>query len=183
MAYIKEELEVMLKEHPKNEAKLTEIKLKQEEYNERLIYAGTVCEETDKEIIENMQLAQKGYDNISSNTNTVSDKTFNTAMRYHNEQRHINREDRDFLEKKLSELEKLKDELDKKIVRVRNMLEQLTEDEEFVIKMYYMKKSKWDYVFQQYCLEFKKTKSIKQLQTYRDNALISMLEILNIGEG
>ncbi len=56
MAYIKEELEVMLKEYPKNEAKLTEIKLKKEEYQERLNYAGTVYEDTDKEVIEEMQL-------------------------------------------------------------------------------------------------------------------------------
>lgn len=54
--FIKEELEVMLKEYPKNEAKLTEIKLKKEEYQERLSYAGTVHEDTDKEIIEEMQL-------------------------------------------------------------------------------------------------------------------------------
>lgn len=54
--FIKEELEVMLKEYPKNEAKLTEIKLKKEEYQERLNYAGTVYEDTDKEVIEEMQL-------------------------------------------------------------------------------------------------------------------------------
>ena len=34
--YIKEEVEVMLKEHKENEAKLTEIKLKEEEYQEIL---------------------------------------------------------------------------------------------------------------------------------------------------
>ena len=54
--FIKEELEVMLKEYPKNEAKLTEIKLKKEEYQERLNYAGTVYENTDKEVIDEMQL-------------------------------------------------------------------------------------------------------------------------------
>lgn len=63
------------------------------------------------------------------------------------------------------------------------MLEQLTEDEKFIIRTYYMKKSKWDYVERQYYTNFEVHKSIKQLQTYRDNALQSMLEILNCDEG
>lgn len=58
MQYIKEELESMLKNHKENEAKLIEIKLKIEEYQERYNYAGTVCEDSDTEIIENMQLTR-----------------------------------------------------------------------------------------------------------------------------
>lgn len=182
MQYIKEDVETMLKDHLKNQAKLTEIQLKKEEYEERLEYAGTVYEETENEIIENMQLAGQAYDSIHSNTNKVSDKVLNTAMNYHREERHINKEDRQFLQTKLEELTKLKDELDKKIVRVENMINQLSAEEKFVIKIYYMEKSKWDYVSQQYCMEFQKPKSINQLLNIRDTAIKSMLDVLNIGE-
>ena len=44
-----------------------------------------------------------------------------------------------------------------------------------------MKKSKWDYVERAYFNKFEIHKSIKQLQNYRDNAIESMLDILNIG--
>lgn len=182
MQYIKEDVETMLKEHLKNQAKLTEIQLKKEEYEKRLEYAGTVYEETENEIIENMQLAGQAYDSIHSNTNKVSDKVLNTVMNYHREERHINKEDRQFLQTKLEELNKLKDELDKKIVRVENMINQLSTEEKFVIKIYYMEKSKWDYVSQQYCMEFQKPKSINQLLNIRDTAIKSMLDVLNIGE-
>lgn len=182
MQYIKEDVERMLKDHLKNQAKLTEIQLKKEEYEKRLEYAGTVYEETENEIIENMQLAGQAYDSIHSNTNKVSDKVLNTAMNYHKEERHINKEDRQFLQTKLEELNKLKDELDKKIVRVENMINQLSAEEKFVIKIYYMEKSKWDYVSQQYCMEFQKPKSINQLLNIRDTAIKSMLDVLNIDE-
>lgn len=182
MQYIKEDVERMLKDHLKNQAKLTEIQLKKEEYEKRLEYAGTVYEETENEIIENMQLAGQAYDSIHSNTNKVSDKVLNTVMNYHREERHINKEDRQFLQTKLEELNRLKDELDKKIVRVENMINQLSAEEKFVIKIYYMEKSKWDYVSQQYCMEFQKPKSINQLLNIRDTAIKSMLDVLNIGE-
>lgn len=182
MQYIKEDVETMLKDHLKNQAKLTEIQLKKEEYEERLEYAGTVYEETENEIIENMQLVGQAYDSIHSNTNKVSDKVLNTVMNYHREERHINKEDRQFLQTKLEELNKLKDELDKKIVRVENMINQLSAEEKFVIKIYYMEKSKWDYVSQQYCMEFQKPKSINQLLNIRNTAIKSMLDVLNIGE-
>lgn len=182
MQYIKEDVERMLKDHLKNQAKLTEIQLKKEEYEKRLEYAGTVYEETENEIIENMQLAGQAYDSIHSNTNKVSDKVSNTVMNYQKELNHINKEDRQFLQTKLEELNKLKDELDKKIVRVENMINQLSAEEKFVIKIYYMEKSKWDYVSQQYCMEFQKPKSINQLLNIRDTAIKSMLDVLNIGE-
>lgn len=182
MQYIKEDVETMLKDHLKNQAKLTEIQLKKEEYEKRLEYAGTVYEETENEIIENMQLAGQAYDSIHSNTNKISDKVLNTVMNYHREERHINKEDRQFLQTKLEELNKLKEELDKKIVRVENMINQLSTEEKFVIKIYYMEKSKWDYVSQQYCMEFQKPKSINQLLNIRDTAIKSMLDVLNIGE-
>lgn len=129
-----------------------------------------------------MQLSGQAYDSIHSNTNKISDTTANTAMRYQKEMHHVNIEDRAYLERKISELTEIKDELDKKIVRVKNLLQQLSAEEEFIIKIYYMQKSKWDYVSQQYCVEFQKPKSINQLLNIRDSAIKSMLEVLNIGE-
>lgn len=180
--YIKEDLEKMLREHTKNQAKLTEVELKKEGYEKRLEYAGSVNEETDREVIESMQLAGQAYDSIHSNTNKVSDTTANTAMRYVKEMHHVNVEDRAYLERKISELTEIKDDLDKKIVRVKNLLQQLSAEEEFIIKIYYMQKAKWDYVSQQYCVEFQKPKSINQLLNIRDSAIESMLDVLNIGE-
>lgn len=180
--YIKEDVEKMLREHLKNEAKKTEIQLKREEYEERLQYAGTVYKDTEAEIIENMQLAGQAYDSIHSNTNKVSDTTANTAMNYRKEEIHINKEDRVFLERKILECEAEEKRLDKQIVRVKNLLNQLSKDEEFVVTTYYMKKAKWDYVEREYFSNFEIHKSIKQLQTYRDNAFNNMLEVINITE-
>lgn len=182
MKYIKEDIEKMLREHLKNEAKKTEIQLKREEYEERLQYAGTVYKDTEAEIIENMQLAGQAYDSIHSNTNKVSDTTANTAMNYRKEEIHINKEDRVFLERKILECEAEEKRLDKQIVRVKNLLNQLSKDEEFVVTTYYMKKAKWDYVEREYFSNFEIHKSIKQLQTYRDNAFKNMLEVINVVE-
>ena len=181
MKYIKEDVETMLKNHLKNQAKLTEIELKKEEYTTKLEYAGTVYEDTEEEIIENMQLAGQAYDSIHSNTNKVTDKVSNTAMNYNKEIRHINKEDRQFLENKIIELNNLKSELDKKIVRVENMMIPLSSEEKFIVKTYYMEKSKWDYVSQQYCIEFQKPKSINQLLNIRDSAIEVMLDTINTG--
>jgi len=181
MKYIKEDIENMLRGHLKNEAKLTEIKLKKEEYQEELYYAGTVYEDTDKEVIENMQLAGQGYDNIHSNTNKISDKVSSTAMNYKKEQRHINKKDREYLESKIIECEAEEKRLDKKIVRVKNLLNQLTREQKFIIVSYYLEKSKWDYVSNQYFIEYQKPKSINQLLNIRDTAIKSMLDILNTG--
>ena len=46
--YIKEDIEKMLRNHKKDEAKPTEVQLKKEEYQEQLYYAGTVNEDTEK---------------------------------------------------------------------------------------------------------------------------------------
>lgn len=181
MSYIKEDIEKMLIEHKENEAQLTEIDLKMEEYQQRLDYAGTVYEDTEKEVIENMQLAGQAYDSIHSNTNKISDKVSSTVMNYHKELNHINKEDREYLINKLNELDKQKTQLNKIVVRVKNMLNPLTQEERFVIETYYMNKSKWDYVEKAYFNEFEKYKSIKQLQTYRDNAIKRMLKIINTG--
>ena len=181
MEYIKEDLEQMLRDHPKNEAKLTEIKLKQVEYEELLKFAGTVYEDTEKEIIENMQLGGNSYDNIHSNTNKVTDKVSETAMNYHKEQIHVNKYDKEELKRKIEECKRQDEILDRKIVRVKNLLMQLSDEEEFVIRIFYMRNSKWDYVEKRYFNEFEKHKSIKQLQVYRDSAIESMLDIINTG--
>lgn len=178
--YIKEDLETMLRNHLKNEAKLTEIQLKQEEYEERLQYAGTVYQDNKEDVIEGMQLSGQAISDIPrSNTNKVSDTTYNTVVGYNREINHINKEDRAYLERKILECEEEKKKLDKQIVRVNNMLQQLSNEEEFIIKSYYMRKSKWDYVANEYYEEFQKPKSINQLLNIRDNAITSMLEILN----
>ena len=57
MLYIKEDVEKMLIGHKENEGKKTEIELKLDEYQQRLDYAGTVYEDTENEVIENMQIA------------------------------------------------------------------------------------------------------------------------------
>lgn len=178
--YIKEDVEKILREHLKNEAKKTEIQLKREEYEERLEYAGTVYEDTESEIIENMQLAGQAYDNIKGNTNKVSDTTANTAINYHKEKIHVNKEDRVFLERKMLECEEEEKRLNKQIVRVKNLLNQLSKEQNFIITSYYLEKSKWDYVSKQYYEEYKKPKSINQLLNIRDTAIKSMLDILNI---
>ena len=182
MKYIKEDVEKMLRGHLKNEAKLIEIKLKKEEYQEELYYAGTVYEDTDKEVIENMQLAGQGYDCIHSNTNKISDKVSSTAMNYKNEQRHINKKDRDYLQSKIIECEAEENILNKMIVRVKNLLTILSEKQRFVIKEFYINSEKgdWKKVSKEYEETFPKDLTIKQLQNIRDVALKDMLEVLNV---
>lgn len=179
MKYIKEDIEAMLKDYKIDEAKLTELQLKEEEYQERLYYAGTVYQDSKDEIIENMQLAGQGYDCIHSNTNKISDKTSSTALNYEKEEEHINKEDRQFLEKKIAEIQIERTQLNKKIVRVKNMLNALNTEQKFIITSYYLEKSKWDYVSKQYFEEYNKPKSINQLLNIRDIAIDVMLNIVN----
>ncbi len=181
MKYIKEDIETMLINYKEDEAKLNEIKLKKEEYQERLNYAGTVYKDKETEIIENMQLSTRGYDKIHTNTNKIFDQVANTAINYEKEIEHINKEDNKYLERKILELEEKENKLNKKVVRIKNLLNILTIEEKFVISRYYFERAKWDYVEIEYFDEFEKHKSIKQLQTYRNNALQSMLNILNVG--
>ena len=82
MKFVKEDLENMLREHKKNEAKILEIDIKLEEYSNRLEYAGTVYEETDKEIIESMQLSSAVGEVPSGKTNKISNVTEQTAKEY-----------------------------------------------------------------------------------------------------
>ena len=107
MEYIKEDLETMLRSHLKNEAKLTEIKLKQEEYEERLQYAGTVYQDSKEDVIAGMQLSGQAISDVPrSNTNKVSDTTYNTVAGYSRELNHINKEDQTYLENKIEQCKK-----------------------------------------------------------------------------
>mgnify|MGYP004532186523 FL=1 len=181
MKFVKEDLENMLREHKKNEAKILEIDIKLEEYGNRLEYAGTVYEETDKEIIESLQLSSNVSEVPSGKTNKISNVTEQTAINYPKERIHINREDRIFLESKLRELEKEKDRLNKQVVRVKNLLTILGEKKRFVINEFYIEgeKSDWKRVAKEYENQFPRYLSVKQLQNIRDVALKDMLEVLN----
>lgn len=180
MEYIKEDVERMLREHRDNESKLTELELKREEYQERLEYAGTVYEDSKEDVIEGMQLSGQAISDIPrSNTNKISNTTYDTAVNYNREIKHINKEDRIYLENKIQQCNKEIDRLNKIIVRVKNMMNPLSREEKFVIETFYMDKAKWDYISDEYYEEFRKPKSIKQLQTYRDTAVERMLNILN----
>lgn len=180
MQYIKEDVENMLKNHKENEAKLTEVELKIEEYQEQLKYAGTVYEDTEQEVIENMQLAGQAYDSIHSKTNKISDKVSSTAINYNKELVHINKQDRSYLENKLEELQQEKEKLDKSIVRVKNLLEALDDKQEFIIKKYYIqnKGKNWDKVQKKFKEEYQEVQK-RQLQYIRDDAIKIMLNILN----
>lgn len=180
MSYIKEDVECMLKEHKKDEAKLLEIEFKIESLEERIRYAGYVEESTESETIESMQLGAKGSEIPSGKTNKINNVTEQVAMSYTKEMIHINREDREGLERELSKYQEDKQKYNKKIARVKNLLESLSTEQRFVIKSYYMEKSKWDYVYREYFLEFEINKSIKRLQEIRDVAIETMLEILNV---
>lgn len=181
MKYIKEDVENMLKAQKKNEAKITELELKIEEYENRLDYAGTVYVESDEEVIRSMQLSNNVSEVVSGKTNKTSNVTENTAMNYKKEKLHINKEDRQYLENKITEFKDERDRLNKQVVRVKNMLNQLSTEEKFIVETYYFDRSKWDYVSQQYCTEFQKPKTVNQLINIRNIALESMLEIVNVG--
>lgn len=182
MEYIKEDIEILLIKHKENEGKLFEIELKIDEYQKRLDYAGTVYEDTEKEVIENMQLAGQAYDSIHGNTNKISDKVSSTAMNYKKEQTHINKEDRDFLETEIDRLKTQKDELNKKIVRVKNWLDKLDNEEVTILKEFYInnKGKKWDKVVISYNKIQDKELTKRQLITKRDEALEKILKMVNV---
>ena len=180
--YIKEEIETILIEHKEDEGKLFEVELKIDEYTERLEYAGTVNEESIEEAIEGMQLSGNGYDNIPAKTNKTVDKTYNTAINYKKEQRYINKEDREYLERKLEELKQEERELNKKIARVKNWLDKVEEREAFVLKELYInnKGKNWKKVIEEYKNQFGKELTDRQLRTIRDKAINTILKIVNI---
>lgn len=182
MKYIKEDIEKMLIQHKENEGKILEIELKIEEYQQRLDYAGTVYEDTENEVIENMQLAGQPYDSIHSNTNKISDKVANTAISYKKEQYYINKEDRAFLENEIDRLNSEKEIINKKIVRVKNWLDKINEKEAFVLREFYInnKGKNWNKVVDEYNREYKKDLTDRQLRTTRDKGIQNVLKIVNV---
>lgn len=180
--YIKEDIENLLIEHNENEGKLIEINLKLEEYQQRLNYSGTVYQDTEKEVIENMQLAGQPYDSIHSNTNKVSDKVSSTAMNYHKEEYHINKEDRGFLINEINRLNNEKDITNKKIARVKNWLDKIDTREATILEEFYVrnKGKNWDKAVKQYNKKEDKELQKRQLTTLRDNGIEKILKIVNI---
>lgn len=182
MEYIKEDIEAMLINHKENEGKLFEIELKTDEYQKRLDYAGTVYEDTEKEVIENMQLAGQAYDSIHSNTNKISDKVSSTAINYKKEQTYINKEDRDFLETEIDRLNIEKDNLNKKIARVKNWLDKVNDREAFVLEEFYInnKGKNWGKVVKEYSRKYGKDLTDRQLRTTKEKAIQNVLKIVNV---
>lgn len=182
MQYIKEDVEKMLIEHKENEGKLLEIELKIDEYENRLNYAGTVHQDTAREVIESMQLAGQTYDAIYSNTNKVSDKTANTAINYREELNHINRENRDFLIRELERLKEEKENINKKVVRVMNWLDKLEAREASILREFYInnKGKNWDRAVSSYNNNANKELQKRQLTNIRDEAVKKILKIINI---
>lgn len=181
MSYIKEDVENMLREHKKDEAKLLDIQFKIESLEERLRYAGYVEESSDSETIESMQLGSKGFDTPSGRTNKISNVTEQVAMSYVKEMIHINKEDRDKLEIEIEKYQEEKDKYNKKIARVKNLLEILTDKQRIVIEEFYINHNRgdWKKVCIIYGQKFPKDLTVKQLQNIRDSALRDMLEVVN----
>ena len=182
MEYIKEDIEKMLIDHKEDEGRKVEIELKLDEYEQQLIYVGTVYEDTDKEVIENMQMAGQNYDSIYCNTNKISDKVSSTAINYKKELRYINKQDRAFLKSEINRLELEKEKINKKIVRVKNWLDKLDSREATILEEYYInnKGKNWDKAIKYYNKKEDKSLQKRQLKTIRDNAIEKILKMANI---
>ncbi len=181
MQYIKEDIEKILIEHKEKEGQLLEINLKIEEYQERLDYAGTVHCDTDEEVIQSMQLGGQAYDSIHNNTNKISDTTANTAMKYNDEKMYINEEDRVHLQFEIIRLNEQKEELNKKIVRVKNWLDKIEEKQKCIIEEYYInnKGKNWERAVNEYNKQQKELTE-RQLRVIRNKGIESILKIVNI---
>ena len=181
MKYIKEDIEKMLINHKENEGKLFEIELKLDEYKTRLEYAGTVYQDTENEVIENMQLAGQPYDSIHSNTNKVSDKVSSTAMNYKQEQVHINNEDRNHLEAEINKLTIEKEKINKRIARVINWLDKIEEKQKCIIEEYYInnKGRNWDRAVTEYNRQYTELTE-RRLRDIREEGLNNILKMVNI---
>ena len=181
MKYIKEDIEKMLINHKENQGKLFEIELKLDEYKTRLEYAGTVYQDTENEVIENMQLAGQPYDSIHSNTNKVSDKVSSTAMKYKQEQVHINNEDRNHLEVEINKLTLDKEKINKRIARVINWLDKIEEKQKCIIEEYYInnKGRNWDRAVTEYNRQYTELTE-RRLRDIREEGLNNILKMVNI---
>lgn len=179
---LKEDIISKLILHKEKEGKKIEIELKIDEYQKRLDYAGTVYEDNEKDIIENMQIAGQAYDSMHSNTNKISDKVSSTAFNYKKELNHINKEDREFLENEIRRLTLEKDKVDKEIARVKNWLNKITEEQNTVIYLFYIenKGKKWNKVVEEYKTEYNKDITDRGLRKIRDKAIESITNMVEI---
>ncbi len=91
-----------------------------------------------------MQIAGQAYDSIHSNTNKISDKVLNAVANYQKELNYINKFDRQHINSKIIECEAEENILNKKIVRVKNLLTILSEKQRFVINEFYINSEKGD---------------------------------------
>ncbi len=184
MKYIKEDIENILKKQKEKEGKVFEIDFKIDGYQQRLELAGTVYEDTEKETIENMQLKGQPYDSIHSNTNKTSDKVADTAINYKKEQRHVNKEDRDYLESEIDRLKLEKDTLNKQIARVKSWIDKLNTEEAIILEEFYINNEgkNWDKAVKAYNENEKINKELqkRRLKEISNNAIEKILKIVNI---
>lgn len=182
MKEIKQDIEKILIEHKENEGKRLEIELKLEEYQQRLDYAGTVYEDNEKEVIENMQTAGQAYDTLNARTNKKTDKVYNTAINYKKELNYINTQNRVFLNREIERLIIERDIIDKKIVRVKNWLDKLESRERTILEEFYInnKGKNWDKALIEYNKKENKELSRRQLISIRDKAIGKILKMVNV---
>ena len=182
MNEIKQDIEKILIEHKENEGKRLEIELKLEEYQQRLDYAGTVHEDNEEEVIENMQTAGQAYDILNTKTNKRTDKVYNTVINYKKELKYINKQDRDFLNKEIERLNNKKEIIDKKIVRVKNWMDKLEIRERIILEEFYInnKGKNWDKAVTEYNKKENKELSRRQLISIRDKAIEKILKMVNV---
>lgn len=182
MKYIKDDIENLLIEHKSNEGRLFEIDLKLDQYRKDLELAGTVYKDTENNAIESMQLSGKSYDTIHSNTNKTSDKVFSTAINYKSEVNYINKKDRTFLEGQILKLEDERENLNKKIARVKNWLDKIEYEKQCILKEFYInnKGKNWNKAVKEYG-KYENVKELqeRQLRTKCNEAIEDILNIVN----
>ena len=182
MKYIKEDIVNLLKEYKSNEGKIFEIDLKLDNYRKDLELAGTVYEDTEDNTIESMQLSGQSYDIIHSNTNKKSDKLFSTSINYKSEVNHINKKDRTYLENQIVKLEDEREELNKKVARVKNWLDKVEYEKQCILKEFYInnKGKNWNKAVKEYG-QYENVKELqeRQLRTKCNEAIEDILKIVN----
>lgn len=64
--------------------------------------------------------------------------------------------------------------------KVDRMLEALNNEQNLIVKTYYMYEPKWNYVSTTYFEVYKESRTINQLKNIRDTALDIMLDVINV---
>ena len=103
-------------------------------------------------------------------------------MTYKKEQKHINTEDRIFLEAEIKRLKDKKEEIDKKIARVKNWLDKMDDRGKTVLEEFYInnKGKNWNKVVKKYNSLEEKELTKRQLIDIRDDSLEKILKIVNV---